>query len=76
MLRQYRDAPWRVILHHSRDYCDATVAVGIMTPAPPSPGDEWLAPNSEPDFLISRTAIIMIRNEPYKYNETLHGGRI
>lgn len=47
-----------------------------MTPAAPSPGDEWLGPDAEPDFVISRSAIIMIRNEPYKYNETLPGGRI
>lgn len=47
-----------------------------MIPAPPSPGDEWLGPDAEPDFKISRSAIIMIRNEPYKHNETLRNGRI
>lgn len=47
-----------------------------MTPVSPNPGDEWLAPDSEPEFVISRSAIIMIRNEPHKYNGTLTGGRI
>ncbi len=47
-----------------------------MTPVPPNPGDEWLTPDSEPEFIISRSAIIMIRNEPYKYNGALPGGRI
>lgn len=40
------------------------------------PGDEWLGPGSEPEIVVSKTAIIMIQNEPYKYNGMLPGGRI
>ncbi|MBD8548838.1 DDE-type integrase/transposase/recombinase [Sphingomonas sp. CFBP 8760] len=47
-----------------------------MTPANPSPGDEWLGPDSEPEFVISRSAIIMIGIEPYKHNGLLPGRRI
>lgn len=52
-----------------------------MVPAAPHPGSEWLLPESEPDLVISRSAIVMLKDEhgeeqPYKYNETLPGGRI
>lgn len=53
----------------------------MIIPAPPHPGNEWLGPDSEPDFVISRSAIVMIKDaagneQPHKYNATLPNGRI
>ena len=48
----------------------------MKLPPKPSPGGEWHAPNSRPEFVISRTATIWIDQEPYKYHGVLETGRI
>lgn len=48
----------------------------MNTPAKPSPGDEWHAPSSRPEFSISKTATVWIDGDAYRYNGVLETGRI